>query len=74
MVKIILSLACLSAVALVDNKDIDGKCGEGHGSCKDGLCCSKYGYCGSTEEYCGDGCQNEFGSCNGGKYIYIWCL
>jgi len=45
----------------------DGKCGKDFGSCPNGQCCSKYGYCGNTKEYCGNGCQSEFGNCNGNQ-------
>jgi len=43
----------------------DGTCGVGKGRCPEGLCCSKYGYCGKTEKHCENGCQSEFGICNG---------
>jgi len=41
------------------------RCGEGFGRCRDNDCCSEYGYCGVTTAYCGNGCQSEFGRCNG---------
>ena len=47
----------------------DGKCGTGL-SCigySGGTCCSQFGYCGNGEQFCGklQGCQPEFGLCEG---------
>ncbi|KAK1994323.1 family 18 glycosyl hydrolase [Colletotrichum falcatum] len=33
--------------------------------CPTGSCCSQYGFCGNTEAHCGNGCQSDYGICNG---------
>lgn len=46
-----------------------GACGVVDGtvtSCPDGQCCSTYNWCGVTSDHCNDGCQPEFGACDGG--------
>ncbi|KAK2025068.1 family 18 glycosyl hydrolase [Colletotrichum zoysiae] len=33
--------------------------------CPTGNCCSQYGFCGTTAAHCGNGCQSDYGICNG---------
>ncbi|ORX45645.1 hypothetical protein BCR36DRAFT_414499 [Piromyces finnis] len=49
------------------NRENPWRCGKGYGKCMEGYCCSKYGWCGKSSEYCAveEGCQSEFGICNG---------
>jgi len=41
------------------------RCGRGIARCAEGWCCNIHGFCGKTEYYCGQGCQSEFGRCDG---------
>ncbi|OLN96134.1 Chitinase 1-like protein 1 [Colletotrichum chlorophyti] len=44
----------------------DSSCGAGtFYKCPTGSCCSQYGFCGSTAAHCGNGCQSDYGVCNG---------
>ncbi|ORX85804.1 glycoside hydrolase/deacetylase, partial [Anaeromyces robustus] len=45
----------------------NGRCGINfdNTACPIGECCSKHGWCGNSSDYCGEGCQSEFGECNG---------
>ncbi|KAK3060740.1 hypothetical protein LTS18_007790, partial [Coniosporium uncinatum] len=53
----------------IEGFSADGSCGPANGfTCLGssfGNCCSEYGWCGRTDLYCGDGCQSEFGTCEG---------
>ncbi|ORX87774.1 hypothetical protein BCR32DRAFT_289083 [Anaeromyces robustus] len=65
------SLCIKADLKYLDYIDIslDGTCGEGHGQCPKGQCCNKYGYCGTGKNFCGQGCQSEFGTCDGKKKV-----
>lgn len=42
------------------------QCGAGFGSCSEpSPCCNKDGICGSSITDCGNGCQSDYGVCNG---------
>ncbi|KAK1541392.1 glycosyl hydrolase family 18 [Colletotrichum paranaense] len=44
----------------------DASCGAGtFYKCPTGNCCSQYGFCGATAAHCGNGCQSDYGICNG---------
>ncbi|KAF6836914.1 Chitinase 1-like protein 1 [Colletotrichum musicola] len=44
----------------------DASCGAGtFYKCPVGNCCSQYGFCGDTAAHCGNGCQSDYGICNG---------
>ncbi|KAK1638795.1 family 18 glycosyl hydrolase [Colletotrichum phormii] len=44
----------------------DASCGAGtFYKCPTGNCCSQYGFCGDTAAHCGNGCQSDYGICNG---------
>jgi len=49
----------------------DGKCGPKNNNtiCPNNGCCSKYGYCGTSDAHCGNGCEVNYGRCNGSSPI-----
>ncbi|OUM65170.1 carbohydrate-binding module family 18 protein, partial [Piromyces sp. E2] len=57
------AFALISTVSAAPNTYSKDRCGE----CYPGYCCSKYGWCGQSNDHCSisNGCQSEFGDCNG---------